>query len=122
MLSGLIVLALLALPMVAVQHRGLDLRLAAGYVVVIGALTYGMYAYDKRRAQAGDWRVPESTLHLLELAGGWPAAFLAQRWLRHKSSKASYQFTFWLIVVVYQFVAFDCLQDWRFVHAVIKQG
>ena len=31
------------------------------------------------------------TLHTLELIGGWPAAFLAQRWLRHKCSKRSFQ-------------------------------
>ena len=114
MLNGLIVVGLLALPIVAAQHRGLDLRLVAGYMVTIGALTYGMYAYDKRRAQAGEWRVPEVTLHLLEITGGWPAAFLAQRWLRHKTSKRSYQFMFWLIVLLYQFVAFDSLRGWCF--------
>ena len=54
-------------------------------------ITYGMYADDKQRAASGAWRVPESSLHLAELLGGWPGAFLAQRWLRHKCSKASYQ-------------------------------
>jgi len=41
-------------------------------------------------------------LHLLELLGGWPGAFLAQRRLRHKCSKRRYQFVFWLIVLAYQ--------------------
>lgn len=39
----------------------------------------GVYRHDKRRAFAGQWRVPEATLHLAEFAGGWPGAFLAQR-------------------------------------------
>ncbi|HSH15989.1 MAG TPA: DUF1294 domain-containing protein [Verrucomicrobiae bacterium] len=52
-------------------------------------------------------RVSEANLHLLELLGGWPAALLAQRRLRHKCSKGSYQFMFWLIVLGHQFVAGD---------------
>jgi uncharacterized membrane protein YsdA (DUF1294 family) len=52
-------------------------------------------------------------LHLLELLGGWLAAFLAQRRLRHKSSKGSYQFVFWLIVLAWQFGAVDLLQTWK---------
>ena len=56
-------------------------------------------------------------LHLLELLGGWPGAFLAQRRLRHKCSKGSYQFVFWLIVLGYQFAAYDSLQHWQYSRA-----
>ena len=59
------------------------------------------------------WRVSEANLHLLELLGGWPAALLAQRRLRHKCSKGSYQFMFWLIVLGHQFAAGDSFQDWK---------
>jgi len=68
---------------------------------------------DKKRARAREWRISERFLHLLELAGGWPGAFLAQRGLRHKCSKGGYQFMFWLIVIAYQFAAFDSLQNWQ---------
>ena len=44
----------------------------------------------------------------------WPAAFLAQRWLRHKSLKPGYQFIFWLIVFLHQFAALDSLLNWKF--------
>jgi len=55
---------------------------------------------DKHAAQSGQWRIPESTLHLLELAGGWPGAFIAQRLTRHKTSKRSYRVAFWCMVVL----------------------
>ena len=68
---------------------------------------------DKRRAEAEHWRVPEKVLHLLELLGGWPGAFLAQRIFRHKTAKLSYQFVFWLIVVAYEYAAVDSLLAWK---------
>lgn len=65
---------------------------------VMSLLTFTVYANDKLKAQTHQWRVPEATLHLLELAGGWPGGFIAQQKLRHKTQKASYQATFWAIV------------------------
>jgi uncharacterized membrane protein YsdA (DUF1294 family) len=67
------------------------------------------------------WRTPEMLLHLLELAGGWPGAWVARRRLRHKSSKISYQFEFWLIICIHQFAAFDSLQQWKYSH-MLKQA
>ncbi|MES2469290.1 MAG: DUF1294 domain-containing protein [Verrucomicrobiota bacterium] len=84
------------------------------YFLGVNALAWRSYANDKRRAREGLWRVPESTLHFLEVIGGWPAAFLAQRRLRHKSSKSSYQFAFWFIVLLYQLTAWDALHRWKY--------
>ena len=42
----------------------------------------------------------ESTLHVVRLACGWPGALLAQQLLRHKSSKPSFQSTYWATVVL----------------------
>lgn len=58
-------------------------------------LAFVLYAVDKSAAERGDWRVSESNLHLVALAGGWPGALLAQQWLRHKTVKASFRSTFW---------------------------
>jgi uncharacterized membrane protein YsdA (DUF1294 family)/cold shock CspA family protein len=58
------------------------------------------YALDKSKAQHGQWRIKESTLHLLALFGGWPGALAAQRLLRHKSAKSDFQRTFWLTVAL----------------------
>ena len=57
-----------------------------------------LYARDKLSAIRGGWRIPESTLHLVEAVGGWPGAYLAQQTMRHKTVKTSYQVTYWGIV------------------------
>jgi uncharacterized membrane protein YsdA (DUF1294 family) len=112
---------LLVLPILALQRRGLGFWWVYAYGLVLGALTYWAYAVDKRRAREKRWRLAESRLHLLSLLGGWPGAFLAQRRLRHKCSKHSFQFVFWLMVLGYQFVAWDSLQAWRYTQALLNQ-
>ena len=119
-MSLLVMAGLLALPIYAVQLRGPSFHWVGIYAVVLSVITYWAYAVDKRRAEEGFWRIPEAHLHLLELLGGWPGAFLAQRRLRHKCSKGGYQLMFWFIVLAYQFAAFDSLQSWRYTHATLN--
>lgn len=118
--SVLVTIGLLVLPFIAGQRCGMDFRWAIAYGLVLGVLTYWVYASDKRRAEERAWRVPEVWLHLLELLGGWPGAFLAQRRLRHKCSKISYQFLFWMIVLAYQFAAYDSLYNWQHSRIVLN--
>ena len=65
---------------------------------LLSVICFAVYARDKRRARQGQWRTSEGTLHLLELAGGWPGGLLAQITLRHKNRKPAYQAVFWSIV------------------------
>jgi uncharacterized membrane protein YsdA (DUF1294 family) len=69
--------------------------------VVASLITFVVYGWDKRRSVRGGRRVPEQTLHILELLGGWPGALIAQRYFRHKWKKGSYMLAFWTIVVVH---------------------
>lgn len=73
----------------------------AGYLL-ISLMAFLMYWSDKQKALKGRWRTPENSLHLVELAGGWPGALIAQQLLRHKTRKASYQAAFWSIVGLHQ--------------------
>lgn len=116
----LVLVGLLVLPVIAVCRRGVEFQWVAVYGLVLNAIVYWVYAIDKRRAEQGEWRVPEASLHLLELLGGWPGAWLAQRRLRHKCSKSSYQFVFCLIILIYQFVAVDSLLNWQLSHNVLN--
>lgn len=71
-----------------------------GIYLVASAVSFWVYAQDKAAAKRAGWRTRENTLHVLSLLGGWPGAFVAQRWLRHKSKKVSFQIAFWVTVVV----------------------
>lgn len=66
----------------------------------MSAVTFGMYAWDKRAAIEHAWRTRESTLQAAALLGGWPGAIAAQQLLRHKNRKPSFQLVFWLLVIV----------------------
>lgn len=94
------------------QFLGMLVLLAIVAAVVLGRLpvvaalaywgvsfvSYLVYWRDKDAAGAKEGRVPESTLHLLDLLGGWPGALIAQQQFRHKTVKASFQATFWVTV------------------------
>ena len=77
------------------------LPIAVMWVYLIASLVaFIAYALDKSAARNDQWRTKESTLHLFALAGGWPGALAAQRLLRHKSRKQSFQIVFWATVIL----------------------
>jgi uncharacterized membrane protein YsdA (DUF1294 family) len=65
--------------------------------IIMSGVTFVCYGIDKSRAGKGGRRIPERTLHLLELGAGWPGAFAGQRVFRHKTKKTSFLILFWLI-------------------------
>ena len=78
--------------------------------VAASLITFAAYAIDKKAAERdarrsgarrnGARRVPESTLHLLSLLGGWSGAWIAQRVLRHKTVKQPFQSLFLASVIL----------------------
>ena len=98
-LSGVVVLVFFSV-LAGLFHRGyLPGSILAAYGGV-SLVLFLMYWIDKRSARRGGQRTAENTLHLFELCCGWPGALLAQQVFRHKTRKGSYQFVFWLAVVV----------------------
>ncbi|MEM9552849.1 MAG: DUF1294 domain-containing protein [Acidobacteriota bacterium] len=78
----------------------------------LSLLGFVLIATDKSRARRGRRRIPEATLHLVELLGGWPGSYLAQQSYRHKTAKRSYRAVFWAIVVLHQVLAVAALAGW----------
>lgn len=95
----------LALALIALL--GYDLVMAAAPVwlglayLVMGALSFGLYAADKRYAQAGQWRIAEVTLHGVDLAFGIVGGLLGQSRLRHKTAKPGFALLTWCLVGVH---------------------
>ena len=80
--------------------RGKLPLIIAGIYAAMSLITFILYAIDKSAAKHRRWRTQEKTLHLFALFGGWPGALLAQRILRHKSSKTSFKLLLWLTVLL----------------------
>ena len=78
----------------------LGLAPAYAYLVSINAIALLLYGYDKRQAVVGGFRVPELVLHLGALAGGSPAALVAQGLFRHKTRKFRFQVVFAAIILL----------------------
>jgi uncharacterized membrane protein YsdA (DUF1294 family)/cold shock CspA family protein len=95
----------LAIPVFAVIYAYVAWRWGFSRTVLIAYLGLSLvafvaYAFDKSAAVSGRWRTAEQTLHLFSLAGGWPGALVAQQLLRHKTSKQSFVYAFWLTVLL----------------------
>lgn len=91
-----------------------------GFYGIMSVICFLAYWRDKRRAQRRQWRTRESTLHLLELVGGWPGGLLAQITLRHKIRKPVYQAVFWGIVGLHALVWSDLMRDGALSGAVLQ--
>jgi uncharacterized membrane protein YsdA (DUF1294 family) len=72
-----------------------------GIVLVTSLACFVAYGWDKRSAANGSRRVPEQTLHIMALFGGWPGALLGQRHFRHKTKKLSFLIVFWFVIVLH---------------------
>jgi len=67
---------------------------------LLSAVTYLLYALDKRAAQQSNQRTPEKVLHWLSVLGGWPGALIAQQQFRHKTRKTSFRVGFYFTVIL----------------------
>ena len=83
-ISYLILLVILAMV-------GLLPSMSLLFISLMNIATYWFYVQDKEAAQLNQRRVPENTLHILAFLGGWPAAWLAQNRLRHKTQKQPFR-------------------------------
>lgn len=76
------------------------LLMASAYALAASTLTFALFAWDKRCAVRGRWRVRESTLLTLAAFGGMPGAIAAARVLRHKTRKEPFRSRLRLIAAV----------------------
>lgn len=92
---------------------GLAALLAAGFLLggiswelpaiyaVMGLVSLLNYRLDKHFAETGQWRTSEATLLTIDLCCGIIGGLVAQALFRHKTRKASYVATTWVLVLVH---------------------
>ena len=66
------------------------------WLAAANGIAFGLMVADKRRAEAGDRRIPESTLLLWAFLGGAFGTVLAARLVRHKTRKQP--FATWMLI------------------------
>ncbi len=74
--------------------------LGAGVLLTVNIWTVIRFWQDKKRAIAGERRIPEADLLGLALIGGSPGALLARRWFRHKTRKEPFSTRLMLIAAL----------------------
>ena len=70
------------------------------WFLLINMLTLVMYGADKMAARKGMRRVPEATLLVFGVTGGWPGAIVGQQLFRHKTQKQPFKTYFIISVIV----------------------
>lgn len=79
---------------------GVSLALGTSYLL-ISLITLAIYALDKKYALDNTSnRIPENTLHVLAVMGGWAGALVARFLFRHKTQKQPFVQLFWVTVAL----------------------
>jgi uncharacterized membrane protein YsdA (DUF1294 family) len=60
------------------------------WLTLVNLMATILWSHDKSRAVRGVRRIPEKTLFLLAMLGGWPASLLMAQWVRHKRRKDAF--------------------------------
>lgn len=72
----------------------------AMWFLLASALTFVIYGADKMAARKAWRRVPESTLLVCGVVGGWPGAIFGQQLFRHKTQKHPFKTYFRVSVIL----------------------
>ena len=78
--------------------------IAAAYLLLLNGWEFVLFAWDKKCAREGGWRISENTLLSFALIGGSLGAMIGQRLLRHKTRKQPFR-THLRIIVLLQVAA-----------------
>lgn len=70
--------------------------IVCAFYLSVSTISYIVYAFDKQAMLHGGWRIPEITFHLLNIAGGWIGALIAQSVMQHKYHDIGFKLLFWL--------------------------
>ena len=73
-----------------------DLNLYLLILIIMSAITFLVWGWDKAAAINGHWRVPERTLMVLVFLGGAVGGVLGMFTFRHKTRKPQFRLVLWV--------------------------
>lgn len=74
------------------------------FFLVMGMITFAAYGIDKRKAIKGQWRIPEKTLLLLDLAGGFLGGWIGMYVFRHKTKHPKFYIVQFISTLIWTMV------------------
>ncbi|MGI5921828.1 MAG: DUF1294 domain-containing protein [Syntrophomonadaceae bacterium] len=78
----------------------INLRLFAIYFLLINLVNFYLFAWDKRCAQKGTWRIREKDLFMLAIIGGSIGGFLGMHLFHHKTLHPKFRYGFPTILLI----------------------
>lgn len=66
--------------------------------VILNAISFAMYIWDKHKAQTDQWRTKESTLLVAALIAPWGAT-IGMKTARHKTRKLKFKLVYVFLVI-----------------------
>ena len=75
------------------------------YLLIINALGLILMRIDKKKAQLGRWRIPESTLMAVTVLGGSMGTMLGMNLFRHKTKHPKFSLGIPVILVLQVMIA-----------------
>ncbi|TPX40995.1 hypothetical protein SeMB42_g05786 [Synchytrium endobioticum] len=91
------------------QPRTALLYLAASYLAVVNVASFGLFWYDKEKAKRREWRIPERTLKMSALLGGWAGGMLAMNTFKHKTVKQDFRIPYFVCTGLNMAMLIYCL-------------
>lgn len=78
----------------------MSIKLILIYLAIVNILTFVVYGIDKRRARKKKWRISESTLLWLAVAGGSVGALVGMKVWHHKTLHKKFKYGVPAIIVL----------------------
>lgn len=60
------------------------------FYLIASAITFLVYGFDKWAAKNDKRRVPERSLHIFSIGGGFAGALMGRKYFRHKTRKPEF--------------------------------
>ena len=79
----------------------MSLPIYLAVLFIASLVSFVSYGWDKRQARIRGQRIPEQTLHVVDVIGGWPGGLMAQQMFRHKNRKVRFQVVYWITVLAH---------------------